>query len=133
MLPEPLEEDQVECRQDTPGPLPLDRDGQVECRQDIPGPLQEDQVECRQDTPGPLPLDRDGQVECRQDIPEALDRQVDKPVIRPVRVVRVFLVGTPKQAIRVGLQAREHEGQADQDRITDQPMYVRPMEPCAPS
>ena len=58
---------------------------------------------------------------------------VDQPVIRPVRVVLVFLVGTRREAIPEGPQARGLKGQPAWRRITGQPILVRPREPCAPS
>ena len=57
----------------------------------------------------------------------------DHPVIRPVRVVLVFLVGTRREAIPEGPQARGLKGQPAWRRITGQPILVRPREPCAPS
>ncbi len=57
----------------------------------------------------------------------------EQPVIRPVRVVLVFLVGTRREAIPEGPRARGLKGQPAWRRITGQPILVRPREPCAPS
>jgi len=57
----------------------------------------------------------------------------DQPVIRPVRVVLVFLVGTRREAIPEGPRARGLKGQPAWRGITSQPILVRPREPCAPS
>ena len=57
----------------------------------------------------------------------------DQPVIRPVRVVLVFLVGTRREAIPEAPRARGPKGQPAWRRITGQPILVRPREPCAPS
>ena len=57
----------------------------------------------------------------------------DQPVIRPVRVVLVFLVGTRREAIPEAPRARGLKGQPAWRTITGQPILVRPREPCAPS
>ena len=57
----------------------------------------------------------------------------DHPVIRPVRVVLVFLVGTRREAIPEAPRARGLKGQPAWRTITGQPILVRPREPCAPS